>query len=144
MFTYGGSESHEGQRPVPVKETALNSVTFDQLRLAMTADPVGFAGLYRDYLADAWQALQLIQENLQKEQFADGKARAHSVKGSSLLLGAHVLAHHAARFEDPAVSTNLSEASKVLKDMRQALREVQRELVTRLGPEVLPAGETAA
>jgi HPt (histidine-containing phosphotransfer) domain-containing protein len=127
-----------------VKETALTSVTFDQLRLAMAADPVGFAALYRDYLADAWQALQFIQEGLQKEEFADVKARAHSLKGSSLLLGAHVLARHAARFEDAAVATNLTEAGPVLEDMQQALGDVQMELVSRLGPEVLPAGETAA
>jgi HPt (histidine-containing phosphotransfer) domain-containing protein len=127
-----------------VTETALTSVTFDQLRLAMAADPVGFAALYRDYLADAWQALQFIQECLHKQQLADVKARAHSLKGSSLLLGARVLAQHAARFEDPAVTTNLSEASAVLGDMQLALRDVQRELVTRLGAEVLPAGETAA
>ena len=144
MFTYGSSKSHEGQCPVPVKETALNSETFDQLRLAMAADPVGFAALYRDYLADAWQALHFIQESLQKEKFADVKARAHSLKGSSLLLGAHALARHAARLEDTAVATNLSATGAVLEDMQQALRDVQRELVTRLGPEVLPAGETAA
>jgi HPt (histidine-containing phosphotransfer) domain-containing protein len=127
-----------------VEETALTSVTFDQLRLAMAADPVGFAALYRDYLADAWQTLQFIQQRLQKEEFADVKALAHSLKGSSLLLGAHELARHAARFEDSAVATNLSEAGVVLQDMQQALRGVQRELVNRLGPEVLPAGETAA
>lgn len=129
---------------MPVKETALTSAIFDQLRLAMSADPVGLAALYRDYLTDAWQGLQFLQESLQKREFADVKARAHSLKGSSLLLGAHVLARHAARFEDAAVATNLSDAGAVLEDMKQALRDVQRELASRIGPEVLPAGETAA
>lgn len=129
---------------MPVKETALTSANFDQLRLAMAPDPVGFAALYREYLTDAWQALQFIRESLQKQEFYQVKVRAHSLKGSSLLLGAHVLACHAARFEDAAVATNLSESSAVLEDMQQALRDVQRELVNRLGPDVLPAGATAA
>jgi HPt (histidine-containing phosphotransfer) domain-containing protein len=129
---------------VPVKETALTSAIFDQLRLAMAADPVGLANLYRDYLADAWQSWQAMEESLPKRDFATAKARAHSVKGSSLLLGAHVLARHAARFEDDAIATNSSQAGVALEDMLGALRDVQQELVDRLGPGVLPAGETAA
>jgi HPt (histidine-containing phosphotransfer) domain-containing protein len=129
---------------MPVKETTLNSATFDQLRQATAVDPVGLVNLYHDYLADAWQTLQTMQESFLKREFATVKARAHSLKGSSLLLGAHVVARHAARFEDAAMTNNFSDAGTVLEDMQRALRDVQRELVNRLGPEVLPAGETAA
>ena len=144
MFTYGGSKSHERQRPVPVKETPLNSAVFDQLRAAMVSDPVGLAELYRDYLADAWQSFQVLRENVLQRQFAIVQARAHSLKGSSLVLGAHSVARYATRLEDAALASNFSELGTVLADLQSALRDVQLELVDRLGPSVLPAGETAA
>ncbi len=129
---------------MPVKETDLTSAIFDQLRLAMAADPVGLANLYRDYLADAWQSLQVMQESVLRREVTIVQERAHSLKGSSLLFGAHVVAHHAAQFQDEAMAHNFSEAGTVLEDIQRALRDVQRELVNRLGPEVLPAGRTAA
>jgi HPt (histidine-containing phosphotransfer) domain-containing protein len=129
---------------MPVKETALSSAIFDQLRLAMAADPVGFANLYRDYLADAWQTLQNLQANVEEGEFSTVQPRAHSLKGSSLLFGAHVLARQAARFEDAVIATSFGDASTVLEDMLEALRDVQLELVDRLGPGVLPSGKTAS
>ena len=129
---------------MPVKETALSSATFDQLRLAMATDPVGFATLYRDYLADAWQLLQNLQANVHEREFSTVQPRAHSLKGSSLLFGANVVARHAARFEDAVIATSFGNASTVLEEMQQALRDVQLELVDRLGPDVLPSGETTS
>jgi len=134
----------EGQHPAPVKETPLHSVVFDQLRAAMAADPVGLADLYRDYLADAWQSFQVLRENVLKRQFATVQARAHYLKSSSLVLGAHVVARYATRLEDAAIATDFSDLASTLEDMQSALRDVQLELVGRLGPRVLPAGETAA
>lgn len=129
---------------MPVRETPLNSAVFDQLRTAMVADPVGLAELYRDYLADAWQSFQVLRENVVQRQFATVRGRAHSLKGSSLVLGAHGVARYATRLEDAAIANNFSELGTVLADLQSALRDVQLELVNRLGPKVLPAGETAA
>jgi len=129
---------------MPVKETPLNSAVFDQLRLAMTADPVGLADLYRDYLADAWQSFQILRENVLKRDFATVQARAHYLKSSSLVLGAHCVARYATRLEEVAIAGDFSDTGTGLEEMQRALRDVQLELVDRLGPRVLPAGETAA
>ena len=143
MFTYGGSSLRNGT-PRPVKETTLQSAVFDQLRAAMTADPAGLAALYRDYLADAWQSFQILRESVLQRKFAKVQERAHYLKSSSLVLGAHGVARHATRLEDAAIAGDFSELGGVLDDMQNTLRDVQLELVDRLGPSVLPAGETAA
>jgi len=127
-----------------MKETPIYSAAFDQLRAAMAADPAGFAALYRDYLADAWQSFQIIRENVQQGQFATVRSRAHYVKSSSLILGAHGVARCATLIEEAAIATNFSDLGTVLALMQNELRDVQLELVNRLGPSVLPAGETAA
>ena len=129
---------------MPVKETPLNSAVFDQLRLAMAADAVGLADLYRDYLADAWRSFQVLRENVLKRDFATVQARAHYLKGSSLVLGAHCVARYATRLEEAAIAGDFSDTGTGLEEMQRALRDVQLELVDRLGPRVLPAGETAA
>ena len=129
---------------MPVKETPLNSAVFDQLQLAMAADPAGLADLYRDYLADAWQSFQVLRENVLKRDSVTVQARAHYLKSSSLVLGAHCVARYATRLEDAAIAGDFSDTGTGLEDMQRALRDVQLELVDRLGPRVLPAGETAA
>jgi HPt (histidine-containing phosphotransfer) domain-containing protein len=129
---------------MPVKETPLHSVVFDQLRAAMAADPAGLAALYRDYLADAWHSFHTLRESVLQRQFTKVQERAHYLKGSSLVLGAHSVARYSTRLEDAAIANNFSELGGVLDDIQNALREVQLELVDRLGPSVLPAGETAA
>jgi HPt (histidine-containing phosphotransfer) domain-containing protein len=129
---------------MPVNETPLNSAIFDQLRLAMAGDPVGLADLYRDYLADAWQSFQVLRENVVKREFSTVRAKAHQLKGSSLILGAHGVAHYATLLENGAIEKNLADAGAALEGMQTTLRDVQLELVNRLGPRVLPAGETAA
>ncbi len=134
----------KGSAPMPVNETPLNSAIFDQLLLAMAGDPAGLADLYRDYLADAWQSFQVLRENVVKREFACVQARAHQLKGSSMVLGAHDVVCFATRLENGAIASNLADAGAALDGLQGALRNIQLELVNRLGPSVLPAGETAA
>ena len=61
---------------------------FDQLQQAMACDPAGFTELYRDYLADAWQALAMLRDAVQQQQAEEVRAKAHHLKGSSMVLGA--------------------------------------------------------
>lgn len=129
---------------MPVKETPIISDVFVQLQTAMAADPAGFTELYRDYLADAWQSLQSLRAGVQQRQAESVRARAHYLKSSSLVLGAHQVARHAALLEEAATTSDMKDAGSLLQKAQQALHEVQAELKQRLGAAVIPAGETAA
>jgi len=110
----------------------------------MAADPGGFVALYRDYLADAWQTLQCLGEHLHQSHFGPVQAKAHYLKSSSLVLGAHDVARSASLVEQAAIAGNLKDAGSSLDNMKQALREVQSELASRLGANVIPPKEAAA
>jgi HPt (histidine-containing phosphotransfer) domain-containing protein len=127
-----------------VKETTLKSDVFDQLQKAMAADPAGFTELYRDYLADAWQSLQSLRDSMQQGQAESVRAKAHYLKSSSLVLGARHVARYAALLEEAATTSDMKDASSVLQEVQDALRDVQAELKQRMGAAVVPAGETAA
>lgn len=129
---------------MPVKETPLTTEVFDQLRQAMEADPAGLTELYREYLTDAWQSLHLLRESVQQRQGEAVGAKAHYLKSSSLVLGARGVARYAARLEEAAKDLEPKEAGRLLRQMQQALREVQTDLSKRLGPGVVPARTRAA
>jgi HPt (histidine-containing phosphotransfer) domain-containing protein len=129
---------------MPVKETPLVSEVFDQLRHAMAADPAGLTELYRDYLTDAWQSLQILWDSVNQKQSEDMRARAHYLKSSSLVLGAPTVARCAGMLEELANEPEVQDASGVLENTKRALQEVQAELLERLGASVIPAGQTAA
>jgi HPt (histidine-containing phosphotransfer) domain-containing protein len=125
-------------------ETALASQVFDQLQQAMTADPAGLTELYRDYLADAWQALRTLCDAVQRRQEANVRTEAHRLKGSSLVLGARAVAQCASALEQIGLNADIQSTEALLDQTRHELRRVQAELSERLGAGVVPAGETAA
>jgi HPt (histidine-containing phosphotransfer) domain-containing protein len=127
-----------------VKETTLISDIFVQLQLAMAADPGGFTELYRDYLADARQSLQALRNAVQQRHAETVRAKAHYLKSSSLVLGAHQVARCATLLEEAATTSDMKDAGSLLQNTQQALLEVQADLEQRLGAGVIPAGETAA
>ena len=127
---------------MPVNETTLTSQVFDQLQQAMACNPAGFTDLYRDYLADAWQALGMIGEAAQQHQSEDLCAKAHSLKGSSMVLGAFGVAQCATVLEEMGRNSDLQDATATLERTRQALQRVQDELLNRLGPGVVPDSQT--
>ena len=129
---------------MPVTETPLQSAVFDQLQLAMAANPVAFAELYRDYLADAWQCLQMLQGSVQQVKVETVRAKAHYLRSSSLVVGAHLVARHAAMLEDAAMASETRDFSGLLDDLARTLKAVQDELAGRLGRDVIPADEPAA
>ena len=129
---------------MPVEETPLSSAVFDQLRQAMSNDSAGFAALYRDYLADAWQTFQNLRASIDQGQFDDVQAKAHYLKSSSLVLGAPLVARCATEVERAALAKDLSGAGVLLEETKRSLQQVQTELADRLGSAVIPANHEAA
>ena len=129
---------------MPVNETTLASTIFDQLQRAMARDPAGFTELYRDYLADAWQAVGIVRDAVLRRKPDEVSAGAHRLKGSSMVLGACGVAQCAAALEELGRSGDIEGAGPMLERTRQALREVEAELAVRLGAGVVPADTTGA
>jgi HPt (histidine-containing phosphotransfer) domain-containing protein len=127
-----------------VTETALTSAVFDQLRLAMTANPIALAELYRDYLADAWESLQVLRESVQRREVETVRAKSHYLRSSSLVMGAQVVARYAAILEEAAGTSDSQRFGDLLDELARSLKEVQNELAVRLGSGVIPANEPAA
>jgi len=139
-----GAQCHERQRLMPVNESTLAPLVFDQLQQAMAGDPAGFTELYHDYLADAWQALRTLGDAVRQQQAEEVRAKAHHLKGSSMVLGARAVAQCASALEEMGRSADIRTAGAMLEQTRLALLAVQAELSTRLGVGVLPANDTAA
>ena len=129
---------------MPENENTLAPQVFDQLQQAMACDPAGFTELYRDYLADAWQAFAMLCEAVQQGRAEDVRVQAHHLKGSSMVLGARVVAQCASAMEEMGRNADVEAVVAVLERSRLALLEVQAELSARLGPGVVPADQTAA
>jgi HPt (histidine-containing phosphotransfer) domain-containing protein len=129
---------------MPENETTLASQVFEQLQRAMACDPEGFTDLYRDYLADAWQMIAMLRDAVQQQQAEEVRAKAHRLKGSSMVLGACAVAQCAAALEELGHTTDVQGVCAMLERTQQALQQVQSELAGRLGAGVVPAGESAA
>jgi HPt (histidine-containing phosphotransfer) domain-containing protein len=129
---------------MPVNETTLASTIYDQLQRAMACDPAGFTELYRDYLADAWQAVGTVRDAVLGRKPDEVSAGAHRLKGSSMVLGACGVALCAASLEELGRSGKVEGAGPMLERTRQALREVEAELAVRLGAGVVPADRAGA
>ena len=127
---------------MPGTETPLTAEVFDQLQQAMAADKTGFTELYREYLADAWHTLDLLREAV-PHRLEQVRQRAHYLRSSSLVLGAHKVARLTGMLEEKT-RTSVSIDNDALDQIADALRQVQAELAERLGTGVIPADKTAA
>jgi len=127
---------------MPGTETPLTAEVFDQLQQAMAADKTGFTELYREYLADAWHTLDLLREAV-PHRLEQVRQRAHYLRSSSLVLGAHEVARLTGMLEEKT-RTSVSIDNDALDQIADALRQVQAELAERLGTGVIPADKTAA
>ena len=129
---------------MPVNETILATAVYDQLKQAMASDPDGFIELYREYLAEAWNTLHSLREAVQQHIAQDASEKENYLKGSSLVLGARLVARVAATLQELALNGDARGAEAGLKQIEQALLELQAELSDRLGARVIPARSTAA
>ena len=118
---------------------------FDHLQKATTADPAELTGLYRDYLAEARQVLaQLRQCAWPRKDGAHLRDRAHYLRGSSLIMGATMVARCCADLELMGRNSDFRDAARLLDQTSAALDAVEAELAKRLGPAVVPVEGSAA
>lgn len=119
-------------------EVVLAPEVFDRLQQAMASDPGGLAELYREYLSDARRTLRELQSAFDVKDEQRLRALAHSLKGSSQILGAPVVAQRSAELESAAIARDLNNAQSLIAQTAAALDAAQRELENRLGTAVNP------
>jgi HPt (histidine-containing phosphotransfer) domain-containing protein len=83
-----------------MREDLLAPEVFGCLQQAMASDPRGLADLCRDYLADARRTLELLQQDLLRNDAEKLRLHAHYLKGSSQVIGAIGVAQCCAALEE--------------------------------------------
>jgi HPt (histidine-containing phosphotransfer) domain-containing protein len=116
-----------------VDEDSIAPGVFDRLQQATAADPSSVAELYRDYLVDARSALLELRGALLRKHAEEFRSRAHYIKGSSLILGANLVAQYCATLEEMGRQSEFRAAGPLLDKTEAALDRVEAELTRRLG-----------
>jgi HPt (histidine-containing phosphotransfer) domain-containing protein len=127
-----------------VTDDTLAPDIFDRLQKATAADPAELACLYRDYLAEARQALMQLRCALAEKDAEKLRDRAHYLRGSSLIVGATPVARFCESLERMGRNSEFHDAAPLLDQASTVLAAVEDELTRRLGPEVLPLEGSAA
>ncbi len=117
---------------------------FERLQKATTADPAELTALYRDYLREARQVLAHLVSALAQKDAAHFLDRAHYLRGSSLIIGATVVARCCADLELMGRNSEFHDATRLLDQTSEALEAVEAELARKLGPAVVPVEGSAA
>ena len=117
---------------------------FDRLRIAAAANPDELSDLCRDYLAEARRTVEHLRSALAQQDARRVRDRAHYLRGSSLVLGATVVARCCSALEERGRNSELRDAAPLLDQISAALEAVQTELAHRLGESVIPVDGSAA
>jgi HPt (histidine-containing phosphotransfer) domain-containing protein len=117
---------------------------FERLRQATAKDPAVLVELCRDYLVEARNTLAQLHDAFGAKDAKAFRERAHYLKGSSLMIGASRLSQCCATMEGMGRDGDFRRAETMLEDTTMALREVESELSTQVGPAVRPAEGSAA
>ena len=125
-------------KPVLAKEI------FDRLRQATAGNPEVLAELCRDYVFEARNALAQMQQAMDRADAGRLRERAHYLKGSSMMIGAHELSACCATLEQMGRDAQLAAAGPELARAMTALKTVEAELSQEFGPAILPEEGTAA
>ena len=125
-------------------DESLASDVFERLQKATLANPGELAGLCRHYLAEARRTLKQLRSAFAEQDPMQLRDRAHYLRGSSLVIGATVVARCCAELEEMGRKSELRGAAAVVDRATVALDAVQEELANRLGRSVLPAEGSAA
>ena len=128
----------------PLTNESIAPHVFDRLQKATAADPAELTGLCRDYLSEARSTLAQLRRALAQEDAGQLRERAHFLRGSSLVLGATVVARCCAALEHMGRNSEFRNAEPLLDQTSAALDAVQGELAKRLGPSVVPVEGSAA
>lgn len=127
-----------------VADESIAPDIFRHLQKATASNPAELAGLYRDYLAEARQALVQLRSALVRRDAEQFRERAHYLRGSSLIVGASVVARSCANLELMGRNSEFCGAALLLDQASAALEAIEIELARRLGPAVIPAEGSAA
>jgi HPt (histidine-containing phosphotransfer) domain-containing protein len=127
-----------------VTEESIASDVFQQLQKATVSDPADLAALYRDYLAEARQSFAQLRSALARNDGEQFRERAHYLRGSSLIVGATLVARCCSDLERMGRNSEFREAARLLDQTSAALATVEAELARKLGPSVVPAEGSAA
>ena len=114
------------------------------MQKATTSNPAELTGLYRDYLAEGRQALAQLRGTLARKDAERFRERAHYLRGSSLIVGASVVARCCANLELIGRNSEFRDATRLLDQTSAALDAIEAELARRLGSAVIPAEGSAA
>jgi two-component system, sensor histidine kinase and response regulator len=127
-----------------VTDDSIAPDVFEHLQKATLNDPAELTSLFRDYLAEARQTLAQMRSAFAQTEAEQMRRRAHHLRGSSLVIGATVVARCCAELEMMGGDSNFSDAALLLDQTSAALDAAETELAHRLGPSVVPVEGSAA
>jgi len=127
-----------------VTDNSIAADVFEHLQKATVRNPAELTGLCRDYLAEARQTLAQARNAVAQTDAEQLRKQAHYLRGSSLVIGATVVARCCADLERIAPASNFRDAARLLDQTSAALAAVESEFAKRLGPSVLPVEGSAA
>ena len=130
--------------PTLVTDEPIAAEVFQHLQKATASNPEELARLYRDYLAEAHQALAQLRTALARKDGEHFRERAHYMRGSSLIVGARAVASCCADLELIGRNSEFRNAAHFLDQASAALANVEAELAKKLGRSVFPAAGSAA
>ena len=108
----------------------LDPEIFAELEEIMEGD---FSVLLETYLSDSKSKLDSLGEAFQQEDVKKVRDIAHGFKGSSLNIGAHLLAQLCEEVENFARDEKLGEASQVSPKIMSEFQEVKGFIEQKLG-----------
>jgi|SRR5579862_4402789 len=126
-----------------MSERALVGDTFDRLEQATAGNKETLVELCRDYISEARSTIANLRDALAEDDAERLRDRAHYLKGSSMMLGAHTLSQHCAALEQLGRDRKVRDAGSALQEAIVALHAVEAELAERLGSTVIPAENSA-
>ena len=128
----------------PVTGNSIAPDVFQHLQKATASDPAELAELYREYLAEARQAVAQLRSAMLRKDAGQFRERAHYLRGSSLIVGATAVAQCCSNLELLDRSSESRDAARLLDQVSAALQVIETDLAARLGPAVIPAEGSAA
>ena len=143
-YLLGTAETEWGSNQDPVAEVIIAREIFERLRQATAADPAVLAELCREYVVEARSTIVRLRKALTQRDAVEVRERAHYLKGSSLMIGARILAQCCTTLEQMGRDSELEAAEPVLEQAITALKAVEDELARELGSVALPAEGSAA
>lgn len=106
---------------------------FDRLLLATAANPAELVDLYREFLKEAQRTLMDMRVAGRERRAEDVRNHAHYLKGSSLIMGALVVARQCGVLEQVGSESDFGQIQRLIEQMGTALAAVERCLTNKLG-----------